>query len=97
MAGVKRSTAKVDATKSTAKTRATQRKVAVARSTARRDTSKRGLPTAAGTRLTRNDEWQLAADAAAGFDLPELTPRRVGRPSISGRPGKSRRLDPACR
>ncbi len=43
--------------------------------------------------MIREYETQLAAEAEAGFDVAQLQPRRVGRPSLTGRPGKSRRLD----
>lgn len=51
------------------------------------------LRTAAGTALTRAYEERLAAEAEAGFDLSALQTRKVGRPSLNGRAGKSRRLD----
>lgn len=53
----------------------------------------RTLRTAQGTRLTPGYEEQLRAEAEAGYDVDELIRRPVGRPSLTGRPGKSRRLD----
>lgn len=92
MATVKRS-AKTSASKKAAK-KVTARKVArTAKVTARKATPAKTLRTASGTKLTRKYEEQLAAEAEAGYDLDQLTPRPVGRPSLTGRPGKSRRLD----
>jgi|RhiMetdeSRZDD1v2_1073273.scaffolds.fasta_scaffold2499529_1 hypothetical protein len=90
MAGVKRTTRKAAAKKVVARKRATATR-ATARKTARK--AARPLRTASGTRLTRAYEQQLATEAEAGFDPAQLTSRRVGRPSLTGRPGKSRRLD----
>lgn len=64
-----------------------------AKVTVRKATPARTLRTASGTKLTRKYEEQLAVEAEAGFDLGELAARRVGRPSLTGRPGNSRRLD----
>lgn len=61
--------------------------------TARKSTRAKTLRTARSTKLTSQYEEQLVAEAEAEFELSELTPRRVGRPSLSGRPGRSRRLD----
>lgn len=55
--------------------------------------AKKQLRTVAGTVLTRAYENQLAAEAEAGFDLSTVQVRRVGRPSLNGGAGKSRRLD----
>jgi hypothetical protein len=49
--------------------------------------------TKAGTRLDADYEQQLAAEAEAGFDPATLTRRQAGRPSLSGRPGHSNRVD----
>lgn len=46
-----------------------------------------------GTPLTPEYEKVLAAEAEAGFDPKTLTGRRAGRPSLSGRTGRSNRLD----
>lgn len=46
-----------------------------------------------GTSLTPEYEKSLAAEAEAGFDPKSLTRRRAGRPSLSGRAGRSNRLD----
>jgi len=51
------------------------------------------LRTAGGITLTRTYEKQLVEEAEAGIDLSALQPRKVGRPSLNGRPGKSHRLD----
>ena len=92
MATVKRSE-KTSASKKAAK-KVTARKVTrAAKVTARKAAPAKALRTASGTKLTRKYEEQLAAEAEAGFDLTELSPRRAGRPSLTGRPGKSRRLD----
>lgn len=90
MAGVKQTTRKAAARKVVARKSAAVTK-ATARKTARQ--AARPLRTARGTRLTRAYEQQLAAEAEAGLDPAQLTSRRVGRPSLTGRPGKSRRLD----
>jgi hypothetical protein len=49
--------------------------------------------TNAGSRLDAGVEQQLADGAEAGFDPTRLTRRHAGRPSLSGRPGHSNRLD----
>ena len=49
--------------------------------------------TKAGTRLEANAEQRLGSEAEAGFDPATLTRRHAGRPSLSGRPGHSNRLD----
>jgi hypothetical protein len=49
--------------------------------------------TKAGTRLDAGVEQRLADGAEAGFDPTTLTRRHAGRPSLSGRPGHSNRLD----
>jgi hypothetical protein len=49
--------------------------------------------TRAGTPLTPEYERQLEREAEAGFDPATLQRRRPGRPSLSGRAGRSRRLD----
>ena len=93
MATVKRS-AKTSASKKVATKKVTARKVTRgAKVTVRKATPAKTLRTASGTKLTRAYEEQLAAEAEAGFDFSELAPRRAGRPSLTGRPGKSRRLD----
>ena len=93
MATVKRS-AKTSASKKIATKKVTARKVTqAAKVAARKVTPAKALRTASGTKLTRKYEEQLAAEAEAGFDLNELAARPVGRPSLTGRPGKSRRLD----
>ena len=92
MATVKRS-AKSSASKKSAK-KVTVRKVTRgAKVTARKATPAKTLRTASGAKLTRKYEEQLEAEAEAGYGLDELTPRPVGRPSLTGRPGRSRRLD----
>jgi hypothetical protein len=93
MATVKRSTTKKGAAKkpaaranpSTATTGATTR--------ARKAAATPALRTAAGTRVTRAYDARLAAEAEAGFDAGDLVARPVGRPSLTGRAGKSRRID----
>jgi Arc/MetJ family transcription regulator len=86
--------AKTSTSKKAAIEKAAARKVTrSARVTPRKATPATALRTASGTKLTRKYEEQLAAEAEAGFDLAELSPRRAGRPSLTGRPGKSRRLD----
>ena len=52
-----------------------------------------GVTTRAGSKLTPDYERQLAEEAEAGFDPGALTRRRAGRPSLSGRRGRSNRLD----
>lgn len=92
MATVKRSV-QTSSSKKAAK-KVTARKVTSgAKVTARKVTPAKTLRTASGTKLTRKYEEQLEAEAEAGYGLDELTPRPVGRPSLTGRPGKSRRLD----
>ena len=49
--------------------------------------------TKAGTRLDRDYEQRLAAEAEAGFDPATLTRKHAGRPSLSGRTGHSKRVD----
>ena len=49
--------------------------------------------TKAGRRLDGTAEQRLEADAAAGFDPVTLARRQVGRPSLSGRSGHSKRVD----
>lgn len=49
--------------------------------------------TRAGTPLTPEYERELQREAEAGFDPATLQRRRPGRPSLSGRAGRSRRLD----
>lgn len=49
--------------------------------------------TKAGTRLDPDYERRLTVDAEAGFDPATLTRRHSGRPSLSGRPGHSKRVD----
>lgn len=49
--------------------------------------------TKAGTELNTEHEQRLAAEAEAGFDPATLTRRHVGRPSLSGRAGQSKRVD----
>lgn len=71
----------------------TAKKAPAKKAGARKVGPKKQLRTAAGTVLTRAYEEQLAAEAEAGFDLPTLRVRRVGRPSLNGGAGKSRRLD----
>lgn len=91
MADMKRSTTKRTAVSKTAVTRAAGRKGSAAKTVTSATT--REVPrTAGGTRLTRAYEKQLTAEAEVGFDVDGLLPRRVGRPSLTGRPGKSRRL-----
>ena len=47
----------------------------------------------ASTSLTPEYERELQREAEAGFDPATLQRRRPGRPSLSGRAGRSRRLD----
>lgn len=49
--------------------------------------------TRAGNVLDAAGEQRLAAEAEAGFDPAALVPRPVGRPSLSGRSGRSNRVD----
>jgi hypothetical protein len=51
-----------------------------------------GPRTHAGTRLTKEYEDRLAAEAESGFNPAGLIRRRAGRPSLSGVPGHSNRL-----
>ena len=51
------------------------------------------LTTKAGTRLDPEVEERLAEEPEAGFDPAALTRRHAGRPSLSGRPGHSNRVD----
>jgi hypothetical protein len=92
MATVKRS-AKSSASKKTPKTVTARKVTRAAKVTARKATPAKTLRTASGTKRTRKYEEQLEAEAESGYGLDELTPRLVGRPSLTGRPGKSRRLD----
>lgn len=92
MATVKRS-AKTKVSKKAAKKVTARELTRSAKVTARKVTPAKSLRTASGTKLTRKYEQELAAEAEREFDLSELSPRRAGRPSLTGRPGKSRRLD----
>lgn len=93
MAVVKR-TAQASTPKKPLAKKVTARKVSPgAKVSARKATPAKAIRTASGTKLTPKYEQQLAAEAEAGFDVTGLTPRPVGRPSLTGRPGKSRRLD----
>jgi predicted transcriptional regulator len=51
------------------------------------------LVTKAGTRLDSEVEKRLADEAETGFDPSTLIRRHAGRPSLSGRPGHSNRVD----
>lgn len=51
------------------------------------------LTTRTGTPLTSRYEAELVAEAEDGFDPGALVRRRVGRPSLSGVPGRASRLD----
>lgn len=51
-----------------------------------------GRRTKSGVTLTPQMEAELAAEAEAGYDIDKLTPRRVGRPSLSEEGGTSHRL-----
>jgi hypothetical protein len=92
MAGVKRLTAQKTAVKKAA-AKVTVRQAVNAKKTPARAGATPALRTAAGTRLTRAYEAQLAAEAEAGFDVAKLSPRTVGRPTLTGRAGRSRRID----
>ena len=49
--------------------------------------------TKAGTTLDSDYERRLLAEAEAGFDPAALARRPAGRPSLSGRAGRSNRVD----
>src|SRR5690349_17167454 len=49
--------------------------------------------TKAGTELTPEYEERLTDEAEVGFDPASLNRRQVGRPSLSGRTGRSNRVD----
>jgi hypothetical protein len=49
--------------------------------------------TKAGTRLDAGFEQRLADEAEAGLDPATLTRPQAGRPSLSGRAGRSNRVD----
>lgn len=51
------------------------------------------LITSAGVALTPDYEADLVAEAEQGFDPAVLVRRSVGRPSLSGAPGRAARLD----
>lgn len=51
------------------------------------------LTTRAGVLLTPAHEAALVAEAEQGFDPAALVRRPVGRPSLSGAPGRAARLD----
>jgi hypothetical protein len=53
----------------------------------------KSLTTKAGTRLDAEVEQRLAEEAEAGFGPATLTRRHAGRPSLSGRAGRSNRVD----
>jgi hypothetical protein len=46
-----------------------------------------------GTHLDPDYERRLADEAKTGFDPAGLARRRAGRPSLSGRAGRSKRVD----
>lgn len=52
-----------------------------------------GLTTRAGLPLTADHEAELIAEAEQGYDPAVLVRRSVGRPSLSGAPGRAARLD----
>jgi hypothetical protein len=52
-----------------------------------------GVTTKAGNELTKEVESRLAKEAEIGFEPAALTRRHAGRPSLSGRPGHSNRVD----
>ena len=49
--------------------------------------------TKAGARIDTDYEQRLTGEAEAGFDPSTLTRRHAGRPSLSGHPGHSKRVD----
>ncbi len=49
--------------------------------------------TKVGTELDGDVEARLAEEAEAGFDPANLERRRAGRPSLTGRAGRSNRVD----
>lgn len=49
--------------------------------------------TKAGTTLDADAERRLTEEAEAGYHPASLTRRDAGRPSLSGRPGHSNRVD----
>ncbi len=57
------------------------------------DDEEGGLTTRAGVRLAPDHEADLVAEAEQGFDPAALVRRSVGRPSLSGAPGRASRLD----
>jgi len=54
-------------------------------------TTRNNLKTKAGTEITPEIADALATEAERGYDLSKATPRRVGRPSLTGA-GASPRL-----
>jgi hypothetical protein len=51
------------------------------------------VTTKAGNPLDADYEQRLTAEAEAGYDPATLVRRPVGRPSLSGRAGRSNRVD----